>query len=382
MALFTSRFLGCATAVALSLAAVEAQAVAIVAARHTNVNHSATTSAFFTLSSDGSTALTGEDGWAPIAPTQAAVATSVTTKKSFSFVGNSTAAGNWVDGNGVPAGITLTFDAAFTITALPTPGSYLTNPGPNATINNDIGRGIGVTQTFGSTGINDINQGAGLEFSPVAVSNVNFTGALAEAGYTFTPGGVSGFGTMLFRSGVFNETIHGMVLTQGADTIGFGTASGSVASGLKMDNNFGPYAGTPVTGSSPFPRQSGPYTLMVTQGAGCIKGLTLGYDVTYDVSAVGAPVNADFNNDDVVDGNDFLIWQRNFGTSAGATLAQGDADGNAAVDAADLAAWKDKFGMTEVTAAVATVPEPASAALAVVMALSVVAVRRRSTAAA
>ena len=86
---------------------------------------------------------------------------------------------------------------------------------------------------FGSrSGIDDINNGRGLEFSPVTVSNVNFSGTLADPGYTFTPGSVSNFGVQLFESGQFNETSQGMTLTHSTGTIGFGqalTGSGTTA---------------------------------------------------------------------------------------------------------------------------------------------------------
>ena len=72
--------------------------------------------------------------------------------------------------------------------------------------------------------------------------------------------------------------------------------------------------------------------------------------------------DADFNNDNIVDGADFLIWQRNFGV--GATLPQGDANDSGGVDAADLAIWKAKFGTVGSIAAVAAVPEPAAGILA------------------
>lgn len=374
MTLYASRVLGCATAVAFAFAAVEAQAAPVVATKRTTLNHSTNTSAFFTVSVDGTTTFTGEDGWAPIAPTQGAVATAVTTKKSFSIVGDSTAAGNWIDGNRIPAGITLAFDAELTITALPAPGSYLTMPGLNSS-SGTASRGIGVTQTFGSTGINDINTGAGLEVSAVTVSNVNFTGTLTDTGFSFTPGGVAGFGTTVFRSNVFQEENHGMLLTPINDptnTIGFGKAAGTVASNLVMDNNFG----GPGATSSVFPRQTGPYTLMVTEGAGCIKGLALEYDVTYDVTASGGVVDADFDGDGDIDGADFLTWQQNFGV-AGATNQQGDADGNMTVDAADLAAWQTNFGGGAATVSVAAVPEPAAALLTAIGLLSLGAVRRR-----
>ncbi|HMP07683.1 MAG TPA: dockerin type I domain-containing protein, partial [Lacipirellulaceae bacterium] len=53
----------------------------------------------------------------------------------------------------------------------------------------------------------------------------------------------------------------------------------------------------------------------------------------------------DFNGDDLVDGADFLAWQRGLGTLAPhATRADGDADGDGDVDADDLALWQVNFG--------------------------------------
>lgn len=98
---------------------------------------------------------------------------------------------------------------------------------------------------------------------------------------------------------------------------------------------------------------------------------------TPGVFSVETASDADFNNDNIVDGADFLIWQRGFGT--GSTNATGDADGNGAVDAADLAAWKAAFGGAPAVAAVGAVPEPASltlAGLAVIFAAGAAARRR------
>jgi hypothetical protein len=345
-----------------------AKAETIVVTKTDELHHQQSTSPFFTLSADGSTALAPANGWTPVAPTQAAHVTSTTPKKTFQFIGDSTAAGNWVDGNGIPAGITLSFDAEFTITALPT-GSYLTNPGASGSV---LGRGIGVTQTFGPTGLNDINLGDGLDFSAVTVSNVNFAGTLADTNYQFNSGDVSDFGPIVFRSGVFQEENHGMVLTRGSDTIGYGLGTGSVASNLIMNNNFGP----PTGDSSLIPRQTGPFTFVVSHGVGAIKGILMEYDITYDItSATGG--DADFNGDDVVDGADFLIWQRNVDKTTGATQSQGNA--NPAVDGAvngeDLAIWKSQFGSA--AAAAQAVPEPAGAVLLVAGAVAALAGRRR-----
>jgi len=47
--------------------------------------------------------------------------------------------------------------------------------------------------------------------------------------------------------------------------------------------------------------------------------------------------SADFDQDGDKDGTDFLAWQLGLGITSGATKAQGDADNNGTVDAADLA---------------------------------------------
>jgi hypothetical protein len=55
-------------------------------------------------------------------------------------------------------------------------------------------------------------------------------------------------------------------------------------------------------------------------------------------------LRADFNDDALVDGHDFLAWQRSVGMGINATRAQGDADADTDVDQADLTAWKTEFG--------------------------------------
>lgn len=52
---------------------------------------------------------------------------------------------------------------------------------------------------------------------------------------------------------------------------------------------------------------------------------------------------ADFNSDGVVDGADFLAWQRGFGTT-NAIREHGNAGGDGTVDALDLAVWRTEFG--------------------------------------
>jgi hypothetical protein len=75
-------------------------------------------------------------------------------------------------------------------------------------------------------------------------------------------------------------------------------------------------------------------------------------------------MGADFDADGDVDGADFLRWQRGLGISSGAMPAQGDADDDGAVTAADLAAWRDSFraapAMSISGASTTRIPEPAT----------------------
>jgi hypothetical protein len=79
---------------------------------------------------------------------------------------------------------------------------------------------------------------------------------------------------------------------------------------------------------------------------------------------IAAPTeDADFNNSSLVDGADFLIWQRGLGTPD-AQNADGDADADLDVDAADLTIWGNQYGAAPpVLAAITAVPEPTTLAL-------------------
>jgi hypothetical protein len=155
----------------------------------------------------------------------------------------------------------------------------------------------------------------------------------------------------------------------------------------------GVLASTSTTGSAPNGRAAITDVLHIfgdednETAAGLINSLAFYDEVLSDAaiaalgaaSATGIPVpvvnDADFDNNGVVDGADFLRWQRGFGTSG--TNAQGDADGNGVINAADLVIWKASYGGAPAAAAVGAVPEPASLAMLTVGAFATIGLRRR-----
>jgi len=73
--------------------------------------------------------------------------------------------------------------------------------------------------------------------------------------------------------------------------------------------------------------------------------------------------SADFDEDDDVDGIDFLAWQLGLGITSGATKAQGDADYNCNVDEDDLAIWEAQYGLPVPLSGISAIPEPQSVCL-------------------
>ena len=100
------------------------------------------------------------------------------------------------------------------------------------------------------------------------------------------------------------------------------------------------------------------------------------------VAFTASPVtSADFNADGVVDGADFLLWQRGSGKTIGATHQEGDANRDGVVDGADLELWKASFSAPPAGGATSAIPEPATGLLSLAAAIAVAAhkkVRRSS----
>lgn len=87
--------------------------------------------------------------------------------------------------------------------------------------------------------------------------------------------------------------------------------------------------------------------------------------------------SADFNNDGVVDGADFLAWQIGLGTT-NAHRSDGDANGNGIVDEVDLQIWQQALVSQPAVPNAHGVPEPASCALMALALCALASTRRRS----
>lgn len=63
-----------------------------------------------------------------------------------------------------------------------------------------------------------------------------------------------------------------------------------------------------------------------------------------DMSLTFTGLAGDFDGDGDVDGRDFLVWQRGYGSGPGATISAGDADADGFVGPTDLTIWQDNYG--------------------------------------
>ena len=100
------------------------------------------------------------------------------------------------------------------------------------------------------------------------------------------------------------------------------------------------------------------------------RGSEFPYFIQVKANAVAGPfLEADFDENGVVDANDLTLWTSGFATASGATHMQGDADFDGDVDGADFLAWQRQLGSgTPATAASDAVPEPATVLLLILAA--------------
>jgi T5SS/PEP-CTERM-associated repeat protein len=89
---------------------------------------------------------------------------------------------------------------------------------------------------------------------------------------------------------------------------------------------------------------------------------------TSGVVRVGSRFSADFNVDGFVDQLDLSILKFGFGAASNATQLNGDADGDQDVDGADFLVWQQQFGMSAGAAVGGQIPEPSALCVALMSA--------------
>lgn len=102
------------------------------------------------------------------------------------------------------------------------------------------------------------------------------------------------------------------------------------------------------------PLASGVYTFLLQTGTSAVS-----YGLSFNVSQVGASLPGDFNGDAMVNADDLARWRTAFGRDATA-----DANNDGVSDGLDFLIWQRNVGMTGATPAAHPIPEAAGVVLA------------------
>ena len=132
-------------------------------------------------------------------------------------------------------------------------------------------------------------------------------------------------------------------------------------------------AALPFYDLDPFPQQTFD-TVPLLNGTGSLADVLV---FTTDVSVLSIPAG-DYNFDGLVNQLDYNRWKADFGST---TKAEADGNGNGIVDGADFLIWQRTLGQGSLPA-LAAVPEPAALSLACLAALAGLSRRPRRRAAA
>ena len=163
-----------------------------------------------------------------------------------------------------------------------------------------------------------------------------------------------------------NDTVS-LWMNPGVGTLG--SATGEADASQAPNGNLGSYyAAVDAFGTGPRDASSIVSFALIGHRQNVNQSIAVDFDelrigTTWaDVTPNAASINANFDGVNGVDGADFLRWQRGF-TGPG-RLADGDANGDAAVNETDYLLWKLKYGATSAVPAGSTIPEPTGALLA------------------
>jgi hypothetical protein len=162
-------------------------------------------------------------------------------------------------------------------------------------------------------------------------------------------------------TGKSGSTIHSASLAGNpvASPAGFTTVNELFSGGLTELSIYSQSGETSTFDMTTFAPRTGVTVNNVLRFSGAV-GSPSTLTLVEELFGVATEDGADFNEDNDVDGADFLTWQRNLGLT-GAVNMQGDANGDGNVDEEDLAIWRETFGPQS---PVQSIPEPCGGALA------------------
>jgi autotransporter-associated beta strand protein len=226
------------------------------------------------------------------------------------------------------------------------------------------------------------NSGGAFDFTGGTLETSQVAGSLLNNGGVFKPGLSTG---IVDISGSFGQTSGSIVTeigglaagTQHDQVIANTMALGGTLQ-ISLVNSFNPALGNAFEIMKAGGGITGQFASISAPALGAGKQWAIqntGQSVTLQVVAGLA---ADFDHNNMVDGNDLSLWRTNLGTGAG-----GDADLDGDSDAADYLIWQREFGLKLVpaTPAFSAVPEPNMAIEALALGVAAAMGRRRAGAA-
>jgi hypothetical protein len=224
--------------------------------------------------------------------------------------------------------------------------------------------------------------GGAFEFTGGALSADVVDFSLLNQGGSISPGEILGLtavdGDLTMQSGSIDLQLAAAA-PGGFDALAIsGVLAAGGALNVTLVNSFVPAAGDSFD-LLDFASASGAFALNLPALPAGLAWDAADLLTTGELAVAAAPLgDADFNGDGMVDGADFLAWQRGFALTGQTDNANGDANADGVIDAADLAVWQTQFGGGAAQPVANQVPEPSALLPALGMALSLVPHLRRS----
>lgn len=222
----------------------------------------------------------------------------------------------------------------------------------------DVLEGTLVIRGATGSGVTTVAAGATLVGDGVVAGPLVASGVVAP-GREGVHGALHVGNASLLAGSTLHVDLHDLLAFDALEASGtFSIAAGAtLAVSLAESSSYIPAAGDAFTIASAAGGVSGMFSSLSLPSIDGLAWNVVAAPTSVTLELVVA-ASADFNDDGVVDGGDFLIWQRGMGVQAGAAFSDGDANRDGVVDGADLNVWREQFGQIASPAA-AAVPEPA-----------------------